>query len=72
MAELTIALQNPEQVRAFENAMKAVDVDDQQDFVDTHRNDRGPNAGDVSYGEVVRVIAESYTGAVFDEDGGST
>lgn len=58
---MTIDL-NEGQERAFENAAEAVRADVEAGRVDAEIPDRGPAAGDVPKGEVVRILAEAYSG----------
>lgn len=57
MSQDQIALTSLDQVNAFDNATKAVQSDYQAGIVDGR--DWG---GDLTEGEVIRVLAEAYTG----------
>jgi len=63
-----IQLTDDEQVDAFEDAKALVEDDVDDEFVDAERATRGRNAGEVPYGEVVRVLAEAYTGTLGGDD----
>lgn len=61
---MMIQLRTDDQQAAFERALDEIDGDAQEGFVDAKRNDRGPRAGDIQYGEVVRIVCDAYTGSL--------
>lgn len=63
-----IQLTDDEQIESFEDAKALVEDDVDDEFVDADRASRGRNAGEVPYGEVVRVLAEAYTGMLGGTD----
>ena len=58
----SIAVTTAEQQRAFADARELVIEDADTDLCDPDRADRGPAAGDIPDGEVVRILAEAYLG----------
>lgn len=60
----TIALSTDEQREAFESALEEIRKDDSEGFVDVKRNDRGKRAGEIQYGEVIRIVCKAYTGSL--------
>lgn len=59
---MNINVTSDDQEQAFEEAADLVREDVDADRIDAEVPDRGPAAGDVPRGEVVRILAEAYTG----------
>jgi len=59
---MNINLTTVDQEQAFQEAADLVREDADADRIDAQVPDRGPAAGDVPRGEVVRILAEAYTG----------
>lgn len=60
----TITFSDPDQERAWEDAQDLVERDVDRGEIEADVNDVGPRAGEIPYGEVLRVIAEAYTGGL--------
>ena len=58
----SITLTDPDQQRAYADARELVLEDADTDLCDPETADRGPAAGDVPEGEIVRVLAQAYLG----------
>jgi len=59
---MNINITSDDQEQAFQEAADLVREDADADRIDAEVPDRGPAAGDVPRGEVVRILAEAYTG----------
>ena len=59
----SVALTDEEQIEAFENAVDAIEGDVDDDLLDAEKW-----GGEVKDGEVVRILAEAWTGHIDWED----
>lgn len=59
---MNINITSEEQEQAFQEAADLVREDADADRIDAEVPERGPAAGDVPRGEVVRILAEAYIG----------
>ncbi|PHQ43932.1 hypothetical protein Z052_01980 [Halorubrum sp. C191] len=64
MTDKTLKLTTDEQRAAFDDVLELLDADIEAGIVDGEQASRGRRAGEVTYGEAVRILAEAYRGTL--------